>query len=1305
MTSSSAIRIYFIALFLTLSLFGSGNLNAQRISKVAKTEQIFWDVPLELQNESSGKFSLLSFKGCVFNYPESVLPSFSQRIKLPANQGLQSVELLNPRFETLNDQELKALSGAVLTDQIQINIENKADRFSPFALVSFIPLRKNPSTGKAEKLVSFEWRHNYTSMPQLKSGRSFTYASESVLSSGTWYRLGVVRDGIYRIDRNYLINLGIDVNSIDPRNFRIFGNGGQQLSFNNQDARMDDLAENAIVVTGEEDARFDSTDFVWFYAKGPVRWNQDGSCLGFGHRIHDYSDTSYYYLTFDNGPGKRILTRSSVNSPANQVVNAFDDYAFHENELVNLVKSGRRWFGETFDIITSYNFPFTFPNVITSEPAYIKAAVAARSNPPANFTFTCQGGVLNINPPQVSLTPYYADPATVASGCVAFTPTSSNFNVNVKFNKAASFSSGIGYLDFVEVGARRQLRLVGNEMHFRDSRSVGPGNIAEFILSDVSQNSLVLDVSDLQNVSILSGDLNGNVFTFRQASDQLREYFVFNRGSNALSAPFSFGRVENQNLHGLGPIEYIIVSHPLFLNQAERLGSLHQALDGLSYVVVTPQQIYNEFSSGSQDVTAIKHFVKMFYDRAQTVEDLPKYLLLFGDASYRNRSRSIIGNTNFIPCYQSLNSNSYINSYVSDDYFGLLDDNSSEGLTDEVKVGVGRFPVQTPDEAKRVVDKIQLYLSKPPLETQQDAVCTSSTLSVSGDWRNILCFVADDQDNNLHLRNAEAIANRIDTTYRAFNIDKIYLDAFKQVSGAGGRRYPDAKEAINRRVDRGCLIINYTGHGGETGWTEERVLEVSDVNAWNNRERLPLFVTATCEFSRYDDPARTSAGELVILNGQGGGIGLLTTTRLVYANFNQTLNENFFNSVFIRDSITDKMPRLGDVCRLTKNRSANSIAVNHRNFVLLGDPAIRLHYPEEEVRTQTLNAQAISVTADTMKALSRITITGIITNRAGTKLNNFNGIIYPTVYDKKVNVFTLGNDSDSPKTTFKARKSILYKGKASVTNGDFTFTFIVPRNINFEYGPGRISYYAVDANTDAHGYNEDFIVGGTNPNAPEDAQGPEIQLYMNNTKFISGSITNESPDLLALLYDEHGINTASAGIGHDIMAILNENTSRAIVLNDYYQADLNSYQNGTIRYPFSKLEDGKHTLSLRAWDVYNNSSTEMIEFVVAESANLALQNVLNYPNPFTTYTRFMFEHNKPCETLNVMIQVFTVSGRVIKTLESVVLCDGFRSESIEWDGTDDFGDRIGRGVYVYRLKVTAPDGTWSDKYEKLVMLR
>jgi len=467
-----------------------------------------------------------------------------------------------------------------------------------------------------------------------------------------------------------------------------------------------------------------------------------------------------------------------------------------------------------------------------------------------------------------------------------------------------------------------------------------------------------------------------------------------------------------------------------------------------------------------------------------------------------------------------------------------------------------------------------------------------------------------------------------------------------------------------------------------------------------------LFMTATCEFSRFDDPERTAAGEFVFLNPNGGAIAMLTTVRLVTSGANKTLTSDFYTHVF--SEVNNEMPRLGDVYRLSKNES--NLGMNSRKFVLLGDPAMRLAYPKHTALTDSINHQVTAGTSDTLKALGKVTISGHIQHRNGSKFTNFNGTVYPTVYDKAVTITTQRNDLDSKVTTFQLQKNALFRGKASVVNGNFEFSFIVPKDIAYQPGQGRISYYAENGVTDVNGPYEDFIIGGTSSNIESDFSGPQIRLFLNDTNFVDGGLTDENPVLLAFVYDEHGINTTGNGIGHDIVAVLDGKTDNPIVLNDDYEADRDNYKSGSVSYPFSDLEEGPHELSFKVWDVYNNSAQVFTDFVVAKSAQLALSHVLNYPNPFTTYTEFWFEHNKPGEQLDVQIQVFTISGRLIKTINTDIITQGFRPDpgqwpDLQWDGKDDFGDNIGRGVYVYHLKVRSASGDYADQYEKLVILK
>lgn len=1245
--------------------------------------------------------SYLMFEGAIF-LGDDAIPHLVENIPLRRGNELQ-VSLKNARFESLTEEEMEALEGIDFPTSIEISTSSFVERKQQYSRVAFVPLRKNNTTGRIEKLVSYELVTKEATNAALKAAPASSFASNSVLQSGEWYKVAVSQSGLHKITYQDLEAMGMDVNSINPRNLNVYGNGGGMLPQPNNAFRYDDLQLNAIEVIGENDGSFDEGDYILFYAQGPHTWVQDSSVCGlFKHQFNVYSDKSYYFVTADRGVGRRVSTVASSSAPATHTITKFTDYAFHESDQYNLLKSGREWYGEEFDIETNYGFDFGFSNV-TNDPAYISTRLLAQSTSVAtSFSVRLNGSsIQTVTVPRVS--GGYNRNAEDEFTCNQVQLSSGNTNVSFTYSKGGN-PSAVGWLDYFDIILTRNLLMAGSQMPFRTLESVGAGNISEFRIGNANGSVRVWEVTDPTNVTQRQLSLSGATASFKVETDSLRQFIAFNGGG--LLSVEQVGRIGNQNLHGLSSVDMIIVAHPNFVGEAERLANFHETNESnpLQVEIVTPEQVYNEFSSGAQDVTAIRDFMRMLYQRAgNNWQDMPRYLLLFGDASYDYKNR-LSENTNYVPTYESLESLTPTISYASDDYYGLLDPNEGEwasSSSDALDVGIGRFVVRTVEDARVVVDKIYRYEELNIADLETEHVCTDgSVVTIAPDWRNRIAFVADDEDSNMHLNQADQLATLVDTMYPEYNITKIYLDAYVQESTPGGQRYPEVNTAFNNEVNRGNLLVNYTGHGGELGLTHERVLGISDINGWTNSNNLAAFVTATCEFTRYDDPSRISAGELVHLNPDGGGIALFTTSRLVYSAPNFTLNRNFYLNLLAEQPWGP--PTMGDVIRMTKVASGGS--VNNRNFLLIGDPAQRLAFPLHSVETLTINGDDINSFTDTINALQLVTVTGRMKNRNGQFMSDFEGVVYPTVFDKSTEVSTLGNDPGSSVRQFSVQKNLIYKGKASVTNGEFSFSFVVPRDIAYNYDFGRISYYAEGEGTNANGFFEDFVIGGSNDNAVADNQGPTIGLYMNDESFAFGGTTDENPTLLAVVSDSNGINTVGNGIGHDITAVLNENTNNTINLNEFYQADLDSYQSGRVVYPFSDLSEGTHTLKFKIWDVYNNSEEAYTEFVVAESANLALEHVLNYPNPFTTRTEFMFEHNQPCNSLDVQIQVFTISGKLVKTINETVVTSGFRNEPIAWDGLDDFGQKIGRGVYLYNLKVSTPDGQTAEQIERLVIL-
>lgn len=1248
------------------------------------------------------------------------LPYYLQHYILQGN-NIPSFKLENIFTRELSAKELEEISSFknYITSDFELSSSIGKSGQEQLVYAKIIPIRLNLTTNKYELLENYTptWdsQNSNTSLSnnKLKSNKKTATVNTSVLATGLWYKVGVTKDGVYKIDKAFLTNLGINVTGIDPRNIRVYGNGGKLMPEKNSDFRYDDLLENTITVIGENDGVFDNTDYIIFYGQSTDSWKHiPGSKMPFDHQIHYFSDTSFYFITADLGAGKRVSSQSSLSNSPNTITSTGDFYGYHEQNATNVVKSGREFYGEKFDLNTSYSIPFNIPDGAIGDSLYVKSSVLSRSDVASTYAVNFNNGSFSFTCAATNTSSYLADVGYPGGSSKGGLLASDNLFVTVSKITAQA----TGWLDNIVFNCRRNLIFNQSQFNFRDRKTVlGASTFAKFTFTNNNTNSpIIWDVTNPFDIKEQLYNTNSSILDFTSTTDSLREYCIFTH--NQAYVPAAYGTIPNQNLHGVLQADFVIVTNPLFLAEAQRIAAIHQQYDTLTYAIATTQEVYNEFSSGTPDIGGIRDFVKMLYKRPTDPNLATKYLLLIGDGSYKNKDINVSGNTALIPTYQTSNSTSFTNSFVSDDFFAMMDD--TEGSLDSSNddslspsrgdlpdLGVGRFPVKNKAEAIAVTNKIEHYYKRNfgfNVNAIESSCVTAENDYPQGDWRNWVCFVGDDEDNNEHVNQANSLANKIYNGNKYYNVDKIFLDSYVQYSTPGGDRYPDAVNDLNRRIDRGALIVNYTGHGGELGLAEERIVEISQILGWKNKNNLPLMVTATCEFSRFDDPDRTSAGEYCLLNENGGAIGLMTTVRLAFSGLNFTLNNSFYDHA-LTPMANGKMPHLGDLYRLTKRDIG--FLQQYMNFVILGDPALKLAYPEQRIFTSTINSHVLTPTSsDTLSALSLVSVTGYVGDKNGNKLTSFNGVVYPTVFDKESTILTLANDPTSYVIPFLLQKNIIYKGKSEVINGDFTFSFLVPVDISYNFGKGKISYYAHNGVNDANGYYDKIVIGGSNQNAVLDNQGPTISLFMNDEKFVSGGITNENPKVFAKISDNSGINTIGTGIGHDVVAILDENTSKPIILNDYYVSDLNTYQSGKIRYPLNELQEGNHTLSLKVWDVQNNSSRSVTDFVVSSQAELALTHILNYPNPFTTKTKFFIEHNQCCTSLKVLIQVYTITGKVVKSINQTINNEGFRFDGIEWDGKDEFGDKLARGVYIYRVSVTDGSKKKADKIEKLVIL-
>ena len=1219
------------------------------------------------------------------------LPVTVKMIPLKNGIDVSAVRLMTIRESIV--EELTLSGKEKLEEQYALSWSLEKEKRKPMLRVEIIPVRKN-----GEQVYTLdEFKVQYTGSRVndnaiLQKRGSSSFADNSKLNSGDWYKIKIDQTGIYKITYDQLKEMGIDVNQVNPASINIYGNGIGLLPTQNDVERPDDMVLNRCEFVGGADGVINRNDYILFYGVGPDTWQFSDAKNKFTHTKHLYDTESHYFIGVNTGdPAYRMEVEGESPLSANQIVTEFDDFNLHEIELENLIESGSIWLGDHFGQVESRVFSFSFPNII-STTASVETIVYGRTvglGQTSSLIIDVNGqstpySIQGVKP--FNLTSAYAQRVVNTTNIIPNNPV-----INVTINHNGVGVADEAWLDKIEVNARRSLSMVGSQMSFRDKNSVGAANVAEFRLSSNFANLQVWDVTNPREAKQLVMRSSLGTHQFKYGADSLRE-FIAHTGASYFSPEF-IEQVDNQNLHAHESVNYLIISHPLFLNQANSLAEFHEEKQGLSTRVVNVLEIYNEFSSGTRDVTAIKDYLRMLYTRAQTGDDNElKYVLLFGDGSFDNRSDRA-DNTNFLPTYQSRESMIATASYVTDDYFVLLDDDEGDGLTEQIDAGIGRFPVQNTEEARQMVDKVKRYMT--------GSVSGLNTIN-TGEWKNRICFVADDEDANIHLNQAISLATKVESEHPSYNVFKIYLDAYKQVTTPGGERYYEAQNDLNELVNRGALIINYTGHGGEVGWAEERVLDLTNIKGWNNGAKLPIFMTATCEFTRFDDPGRTSAGEFTLLNPNGGGAALLSTTRVVFSTPNFNLNTEFYNVALYYLDESGDINRLGEVIRVTKNRRAVSGSTNHRNFALFGDPAVPLNFPRHNVVTKKINNQLIGSGVDTLKALSKIVVSGEVQDDQGTVLTDFNGTVVPIVFDKEQTLSTLGNDGDSNKQIFSVQNNIIYKGKVNVVNGLFEYTFVVPKDVGAAYGDARLSYYAWSDVNDATGVETQVTVGGTADSVAIDDIAPEIDVFLNDEQFINGGLTNENPSLIAKMFDENGLNTVGTGIGHDITAILDGDQNNPIVLNDFYEADIDQYKSGKVSYQLNDIEPGPHTLEIKAWDVYNNSAKAKLEFVVANQEELRLDHVLNYPNPFTTQTAFYFEHNQPGDLLKVKLQIFTISGRLVKSFEQFMQTTGSRSMPIAWNGRDDFGDKIARGTYVYKLMVTNSTGKKAEQFQKLV---
>ncbi len=1099
-----------------------------------------------------------------------------------------------------------------------------------------------------------------------------TYADHSVLQSGSFTKISVAESGLHTITFDQL-----RAHNIDPATLRIYGYGGAMLSQDFRKTHIDDLPVVPYLRL---------SDRIVFYAQGSISWSYNGTY--FTHTRNPYSDLGYYFLT--SSSAQEIAETAPVSGSASAVVTSYTAYVLHEKDSINLIDyregkagGGREFYGEMFTPGTKRSFNLSFPESTEATSARIRVDMAANSTALSSFTINCDGSSFVANASAIASSDFYTK-AEAASINKTFTPSvAAPKRVDISFTSSAG--TALGFLNYIELTATCPLRITGNApLFFRTTVGLNSSSNLSFRIEGATSETQVWDITDLAHIVRMPATVSGSTLSFVANNSTLHQYVAFNPSATSYLSPSWGNTILNQDLHALSDIDMVIITPEEFLSEAQRLGAAHEEHDGFTMAVVTDQQVYNEFSSGTPDATAYRWLMKMLYDRSGNQhQGAPKYLLLFGAGSYDNRqliyskqTGQVLSGRHNLLTYQAKNSLHEVKAYATDDYFGFLDDNEGESdISGLMDISVGRLPVSTAIQAQEVVDKLIRHMQPS-----------------HGRWKTQMVFMADDDDHNLHTRCIEDAAEKVRVHCPDFQVNKLYFNAYAQEVNASGESYPLVEMRLNNLLQSGVLLFDYCGHSGYNNASSEGIISSAKIRDMQN-DNCGFWMFASCSFAHFDGQ-HVSAAEEAVLNPEGGAIAVCSANRTVYATPNSILNRHICDSLFAHRSPYHYPHRIGDAVRLGKN--AVGLDDNKMSFVLLGDPATSLHLPVTyQVRTTAL--------ADTLNALSVNTLQGCILDENGDTATYFNGPLTFTVFDKLQQITTLDNDEPDPDNkkieVYNDYPNILFQGETQVVNGYFTAQFMVPKDIRYNYGNGRIIYYAYDSEygDEAIGHYEDLVIGGSSTVAIEDTEGPDLHIYLNTPSFVDGGRVNETPHFYADIHDENGINTVGSGIGHDLLLVVDDKPAQTYVLNDYFTAN-QSFQAGQVSYRMSEMSEGQHSLTFRAFDLLNNSSTASLNFSVVKGLETDIVGVTCFPNPIVIgdMLNIQVDHTSPDIIFQTSVFIYDLSGRLVYNLTQR------GTENIQWDIQS---STTPAGMYLYKVQLSSEKTKSVSKTGKLIITK
>lgn len=1114
------------------------------------------------------------------------------------------------------------------------------------------------------------------------------YASHSVLNTGKWVKIRVGEAGIYQLTDARLRAMGFS----DPDHVRLYGLNLEILPETSIEDIADDLVELPLLRTSGK---------ALFYGRGQTQWtlsSATSSSCQFTHKNNPYSLYTYYFLTetSDSLPAELPLYSYAVGSDA-AVQTSFPEHALIERDAYSFLHSGRTFYDDyDYQNGATQSYTLSLPGIVSGTTARLAVQFCAAGSSSSSLGISVNDSAMgSLSFAKLGSYEY----GKQASRTVTLSNLSATNTVKLTHTRASGVS---GHLDYIRASYLRQLNLSGSSQLL--FRPVSAGQ-TQFCIAGASSESVVLHINDASAWEQVAGTFDSSTSTltvpFETTSNaRYEEELVVLNPSATFPEPSLVGSVDNQDLHALDSLDLVIVipTSAKLREQAQRLADLHTEVDGMRCVVVRADQVYNEFSGGTPDATALRRFMKMLWDKAPSAATRPRNILLFGDCVWDNRmvTSSLQGKNpdDYLLCYESDNSLSHTNSYVLEEYFALLDDDGkSDVLSEYPRIGVGRITATTTAEARDVVDKLETYIRNEQ----------------TGGWKNIICMLADDGNDNIHMQDADAVISTVGTRFPDYHFKRIYWDTFERENGSTGKSYPDAETAISKQMQDGALVMNYTGHGAAYMMSHEKVLEMADFSAWNS-PRLPLWVTAACDVAPFD-MEEENIGETALLNPDGAAMGIVSTARTVYSGPNRTLNLQFMTHVLDNDAMGRRVT-LGEALSLAKGDciEQGSSTTNKAHFVLLGDPAIHLQTPTYKIQIDQVNGSATAGDVlETAAAGSVVTVTGHIEDEDGTLASSYHGHVEPTIYDNEELVIcnnnpineSNGNTSTTP-YQFYDRVRTLYQCLDTIVDGQFSFQFPIPLDNNYSGQAGLISLYATNSEqtVEAQGRFERFLIAGTSDTLSTDTAGPAISFYLNTPSFQPGDVVNETPQLHATFSDADGLNMTGSGVGHDLSLIIDNQEALTYSLNSYFTPTLGDYRSGTVAFSIPTLEEGEHTLTLQAFDILNNASRISALFRVNVGQRPTIYD-LQVDCSASDETVFTISNDRPNSTLDVGIQVFDIAGRRVWKHSESGISSGTYSVSWNHASTDSY---LPSGVYIVRAAISTSGGEQATEARKFVIL-